>query len=281
MQYQEFEVPESLRRYVHCAWRLHDPVPAGDPETIYPDGRCELMVHLADPMSMFELDRGWCQQSPTLFAGQLRAAIRLAARGEVDCVGVRLKPAASACALEGPPAKLRDRVVDLSRIDAEFSDRLTTAAQAFAAEPTCPALWQLLEQRLVGRRVDRNIESAVARLERDHGQTRIEALAEAEAMSLRSLQIRFLRNVGLSAKQFARVVRLQATIRALDAGTGSLADLALEAGFSDQSHATRDLARLTGLTPARLRAALHEQREDEATIRLAAAFVRGRGPDVD
>jgi AraC-like DNA-binding protein len=94
-------------------------------------------------------------------------------------------------------------------------------------------------------------------------------------MSLRSFQIRFLACVGLSAKAFARVLRLQATIRAIDRGVESLAQLAVDSGFADQAHATREVQRLTGLTPARLRAALRSARDDDRTVELAAAFVRG------
>jgi AraC-like DNA-binding protein len=93
---------------------------------------------------------------------------------------------------------------------------------------------------------------------------------------MRAFQTKFLDCVGLGAKEFARLVRLQATIRALDAGDHGLSRVAHEAGFSDQAHATRELTRLTGLTPARLRAALRGDRDGDDTVHLAAAFVRGR-----
>ena len=97
-------------------------------------------------------------------------------------------------------------------------------------------------------------------------------------MSLRAIQRRFLACLGLGATDFARIVRLQATLRALDEGRASLAGVAVDAGFADQSHATRELRRFTGLTPARLFAALNNERETDSTVRLAAAFVRGRAP---
>jgi len=49
----------------------------------------------------------------------------------------------------------------------------------------------------------------------------------------------------------------------------------VESSFADQAHATRELRRVTGHTPARLRAALRQDRDGDATVRLAAAFVRG------
>jgi len=49
-------------------------------------------------------------------------------------------------------------------------------------------------------------------------------------------------------------------------------------GFADQAHATRALQAFAGLTPARLRRALHAERDGDATLAMAAAFVRGKGP---
>ncbi len=91
---------------------------------------------------------------------------------------------------------------------------------------------------------------------------------------MRGFQARFRAEVGLTPKEFARLMRLQATLRALDL-TPSLSALAADAGFSDQAHATRELQRSTGLTPASLRANLRRDRDGDAAVRLAAAFVRG------
>jgi methylphosphotriester-DNA--protein-cysteine methyltransferase len=168
-----------------------------------------------------------------------------------------------------------ERTVDLTQIDARFAARFNAACREFSRDSEARSLWQCLESRLLPYAIDERMEAAVAHLESQHGQSRIDATAAAVAMSLRSFQIRFLTCVGLSAKAFARVLRLQATIRGIDRGVESLAQLAVDSGFADQAHATREVQRLTGLTPARLRAALRNARDDDRTVQLAAAFVRG------
>lgn len=276
MEYHEFEVPTGLRQHLQCVWRLQDPSPTtGVAQTIYPDGRCELIVHLATPMAMYELGRGWSAQQPLLFAGQLRSAIKLSAQGPLDCLGIRLRPAASAAIAGRLLPDLRDQVVDLPSLDADFAQRFQRAATGLSSGPGPEPIWDLLEERIGHLPVDARIDQAVASLEADPGGCRVAELAADCGMGLRSFQTRFLASVGLAAKEFARIARLQATLRALDGGTPSLADVAVEAGFSDQSHATREMGRLTGLTPARLSAALNQEPEAETTIRLAAAFVRG------
>jgi AraC-like DNA-binding protein len=67
-------------------------------------------------------------------------------------------------------------------------------------------------------------------------------------------------------------------VRTLDGGDIEIADAAAKHGFADQAHATHELSRLTGITPAALMRALRDDRGGDATVRLAAAFVRGRAP---
>jgi AraC-like DNA-binding protein len=272
VDYQEFPVPAALSRHVACVWRLTDPAPRPGVQTIYPDGRCELIALLGTRSRVWDPVAGWHQQSPTLYAAQRVTAVQIEACGAMDDVGIRLQPAASALVARdlGP---LRDRIVDLAGIDAEVSAALMSAARGFAQGDAGP-LWQLLTDLSAAFPVDAKIEAAVAHLEASGGGVRIDSLARATGWSLRTFQNRFLAAVGLSPKEFARILRLQATLRALG-GDSPLADLASGAGFSDQAHATRELKRVTGLTPARLREELNRDRQSSTAIEIAAAFVRG------
>jgi AraC-like DNA-binding protein len=272
MDYREYPVPEPLRRHIACVWRLRDDEPAGSPQTIYPDGRCELLVHLASPPECWEV-AGWHRQSTTLFAAQRATAVRLRATQALDCVGLRLCPAASGLLGRLALAKHRDRVVDLAGVDRAFSRNLRAAVREFARGNDAK-LWRLMASACSLHELDARIEAAAARLESSAGRTRIDAAARTAGMSIRGFQIRFRECVGTTPKEFARLMRLQATLRALD-GDSSLSGLAADAGFSDQAHVTRELRRVTGLTPARLRAELRRDREGDAAVRLAAAFVRG------
>ena len=120
MEYREYPVPENLRRHVKCAWRLCDAAPAASAQTIYPDGHCELIVHLATPPQCWHPAVGWRHQSSSLFAAQRVTAVRLRATAPLDCIGLRLRPAASS--LFGPAAlaEQRDRIADLALIHAAF-----------------------------------------------------------------------------------------------------------------------------------------------------------------
>ncbi|MCK7592899.1 helix-turn-helix domain-containing protein [Pseudomarimonas salicorniae] len=276
VDYREWQPPAALQDRLRCAWRLRDARPDGAPQVVYPDGCCELIVHLGRPMQRWQAGQ-WQDQAQRLFAAQQRSAIRLRACGPLDCMGLRLQPWAGARLAGDALPGLVDQVVDLNRLrpdgGAEFAALMAELLEAEASDPR----WQRLDALLGQADVPRRLRQAVERLVGSDGSQRIDALALACGLPLRTLQAQFPRWVGLSAKEFARVLRLQATLRALDAGDQALAELALASGFSDQAHATRELRRLTGLTPARLLQALREDRDRDGTVAMAAAFIRGEG----
>jgi len=274
MDYREYPPPPALAGHVECLWRLRQPRPSGAPQTIYPDGRCELIVHLAVPPRCWDATRGWHCQARTLFAAQRVIAVRLDADGPLDCLGVRLRPAVSNAFLRGAGARHRDQVVDLAGLDSTLSRALARAAHQFARGAP-QTLWRLLMKRCDGLLPDARVTAAIDRLERDAGRARVTSLARAAALSMRGFQVRFRAAVGLTPKEFARVTRLQATLRALDGSDTSISAVASDGGFADQAHATRELRRVTGHTPARLRRELRRDRDGDAAVRLAAAFVRG------
>jgi AraC-like DNA-binding protein len=272
--YREFQPPTPLAGHVQCIWRLRDTEAAGAEQTIYPDGRCEIIAHFGP--TPFAWEGNWRRQSALLFAGQRVTALRLRTLGGINCLGVRLTPAASAALVGGGLEYLRDRVVELEGLDAAFAHSFATAARRFTSDAHDKALETLLLKRFGATPVDARIVAAVRTLEATGGNTRIAALATAAGLSARAFQENFLRDVGLTAKEFARLTRLQVTLRALDASEQSLSDTAQQAGFADQAHATREVVRLTGLAPAKLRTALRTHRDGDDTVRLAAAFIRGQ-----
>lgn len=273
MDYRELPVPEQLRHHFACAWHLVDPSPQAGVQTIYPDGRCEIIVHRGSPPRSWDEASGWHDQARSLFASQHLRPVRLQATGPIDCVGVTLRPEASS--MLGREALLTDRVLDLATVDAALSAALLRSAGAFI-DGDSAAWWQALGPHASRAHIDGPVSDAVNHLRESHGAARIDSLARSSGLSLRSLQTRFRAHVGLTPKEFGRMMRLRATLMALDEGDASVAEVAADHGFADQAHAARELKRTTGLAPASLRAALRADRHGDAAVRLAAAFVRGR-----
>ena len=67
---------------------------------------------------------------------------------------------------------------------------------------------------------------------------------------------RLRREVGLSPKRFARLARFRSAIDRL--ATSTLATVAVECGYADQSHLTHEFRGLAGTTPSAYRATLYK-----------------------
>lgn len=274
MDYAEHAPPPGLRRHVQCLWELRDDAPGGDIQAIYPDGRCELIAELGAPLRFHGVDGAVRSDATLAFAAQQRGPIRLQATGPVHTIAVRLAPAAGGLVAGARLPFLRDAAPDLRLLDEAFAYGFRSAAEACASARSPKPVWAFLRERCAAFAPDHIAERAAEALDRHGGDVRIAALARGLGVTLRNLQARFLAAVGMTPKEYARVRRLQALLRTLDAEPSTIADAAARHGYADQAHATRDIARF-GTTPARLARALREDRGGESAIRLAAAFVRG------
>jgi transcriptional regulator GlxA family with amidase domain len=117
------------------------------------------------------------------------------------------------------------------------------------------ALEAFLAARVGSRSPDAVVTAAVRILCDAHGAVRIRTLARLLAISQDPLEKRFRRAVGASPKQFASLLRLRHAVENYRPGV-PLAQLALDAGYFDQAHFSRELRAATGEPPGRfLRAA--------------------------
>lgn len=89
------------------------------------------------------------------------------------------------------------------------------------------------------------------------GRRHVSGLADDLGWSRKRLAAWFRDRTGLKPAQFIRLARFEQFAAALQATpAASLADLAYASGYADQAHLTRDVRRLSQMTPGELRARL-------------------------
>ncbi|ADB48944.1 helix-turn-helix domain-containing protein [Conexibacter woesei] len=190
--------------------------------------------------------------------GPLRAArvVDLPANGALTA-GMRLRPGAARMVLGVPVGELLDGRVPLADVAPALARRFELAREraacgGAASHAATRALEEAIALHVGGSAPDPQIAALVATLWRDGGQ-RVPQLARSVGLSERQLRRRCGELCGHAPAELARVMRLRRLLRLAAARPhDGLASLAAAAGWHDQQHMTRDVRRLTGLTPTRL-----------------------------
>ena len=249
IRYVEYPASPRFARVVDRFWILEG---AGDgsPDIILPDGRAELIFHYG--VAFHRHHQGVTErQSCELVSGQLLEPVVLSFTGEAGVAAIRLRPAAARALLRCSIADLTGRIVDLGEVlPAGLPVQRLRARLAAAAgdDDRIAALEEWLDDLNPGA-PDAAVERAVDEILESQGCADLAAVGERATVSARSLQRRFLRDVGVPPKHFARIVRLQAALRHVRSGA-PLAEVALACGYYDQAHMTLDFRQLAAVSPA-------------------------------
>lgn len=220
-----------------------------------PDGSPELIFSLADPF-IAQPKGGPERTQPDVFVvGQITAPFAVRPSGRATLVGVRLE-AHAALWLQTDFRTMQDYEVDVSAFKdgalARLRNELATCATNEArAECLDVALRPLLA---AGPHADWRVAAAVEAIRASRGLTDMAELAERLKTTPRTLQRLFARDVGLTPKFFARIVRFQHVFAAWRSDPTSLSSVAQECGYFDHAHLVRDFRELAGVPPATLRA---------------------------
>jgi AraC-like DNA-binding protein len=205
-------------------------------------------LSLRRPVRAAQCRRPRERQPTSLVAGQLLAPIGLCHRGRAGVAAIRLRPAAARAVVRCHAAELTGRVVDLEALFGATG----TLRERLALAPDDRVCATLLERWIAGvvhAAPSREVAGAVAAIASSAGRIELGSVVFRTGLSLRQLERRFLADVGIPPKTYARIVRLQAALRRIAEGE-ALADVAIACGYYDQPHMARDFSQLAEISPA-------------------------------
>ncbi|MBX3174998.1 MAG: AraC family transcriptional regulator [Gemmatimonadaceae bacterium] len=251
MDYAELAPAPALREVVRCYWFLAGPEGPTEPDPALPDGSPELIFSLAAPFVAVGADGAEREQPSRFLVGQITGPFAVRGTGRADLVGVRLE-AHGATWLAPDLSALTDSWIDLAGASNGALDvvagELTHAKSPAQRKAVLDAA--LVPLVAAGRAADWRVRDAVRAIRTSHGLADIAGLAKSLGTTPRSMQRLFARDVGISPKRLARMVRFQRVFAAWRADPASLARVAAECGYFDHAHLVRDFRELAGLPPA-------------------------------
>lgn len=254
-RYQELAPPVDLEAVVECFWFASGP--PGGVEHIVPDGCPELVVQLGAAMRAGDEDQTLRLQPRALLVGSRGRHLCILPTGAFSTAGVRIRPGGLGRLTGTPAHALSDGWTDLQALFGRAGTRLVSALEAAPDVAARASVLTRFVRALLQHRgaPDPRLEVAVQRLRERRGQASLHGLRRELGVSERWLERCFAREVGLSPRTLASLLRMHGAFEALGPGT-VWADVALAAGYFDQAHLNRDFRRYAGLPPSALLGAL-------------------------
>jgi len=170
-------------------------------------------------------------------------------------VGTKFRPGGFSGLLPGSVSDLRGRALSMPEAFGAAGESLDAR---LAGAPDIPAMLDAVTDFLQRRRPapdpNRELTMRIAEAMRRAGpEASVAGVAAEFAVSTRTLQRLFARHVGASPKEVLQRFRRQQAVDLLaEPGRPSLARIAADLGYSDQSHLTRDFRATLGRGPSAL-----------------------------
>jgi AraC-like DNA-binding protein len=234
--------------------------PAPSHELMMPTGEMHLVLRLAGPP--ITVVEGLDNPAPTRFGHAVVNGARAGAYAKPvaagsSSIGLQLRPGASLALLGLPADELAGRHV---RLEDLWGSGAGLLQEQLLAAPSAADKLRCLEAVLMGRLQRSPAPGAhpavLAGLQPLRGGASVGDAARHSGYSQRQFVRLFSQAVGLTPRLYLRVQRFQQALRQLQGPRPiSLADVACEAGYSDQPHFNRDFREFSGLTPEQYRAA--------------------------
>jgi AraC-like DNA-binding protein len=242
--YQEVPPSALLRDWVECFWTRGAPGATAAVHRVLPDGCTDIVLG-------FSASRQGALAAADV-VGTMTRPLVVSSHEHGAYIGVRFRPGCALAAFGVPASELTDERVDILALWSDARPALEALHEANDTPSRVQVLEAMLVRRLASRLpAPREVIEAVHRIASVHGNLSIAALGPALGVTRQHLARRFASCVGVSPKSFARILRARRALAHAknDRVSVDWAEIALRAGYYDQSHLVGDVRALTGLTP--------------------------------
>ena len=240
--YQEIQSSERLKNIIDSFWTF------SKNETM--ENFKVLPDNCADLIFDFKQNKGFLSGVMTKY--QLRELATAS-----DLIGIRFKTENFGCLSQIPLNETKNLRVEISHIFPKTSlDILNKLNDLESLNAKIAFLENFVETTFEqnSTKQDQLILSVSQNIRSQNGIVNISDLAKSHHISLRQLERRFKKYIGLTLKEFSNIVRFHNTKKSIATLTeASLLEIAFDMGFFDHSHMTYEFKRISGNSPSYFR----------------------------
>jgi AraC-like DNA-binding protein len=233
--YVEQRPPGELASHACCVW-TQLAGPDGHVQRVLPDGCADIV---------------WMAGGELVVAGPATGHVLAEIPAGITAIGVRFGPGAAGAALGIPASELQDRTVELADLWGAAGRELTERMALESPIRRLGILAGAVAQRLrEAAPPDPVVTHAATLLGRGMP---VAETGRAVALGERHLRRRFHDAVGYGPKTLQRIMRMRRFLDIVEAMPDpDVGRAAIEVGYADQPHLTRESTALTGLSPVAL-----------------------------
>ncbi|RAJ73727.1 helix-turn-helix protein [Chitinophaga dinghuensis] len=243
MKYIEYTPCLELGTYIHSFWELKGEGSDHQWERIFPDGCPGIVLNLGDTC---KTDSGASSMDygKTYIVGAMNTFKDTFIDRNTRLLGVCFKPAMFSSFFNYASQH------ELTNQTVEFGTRYAFDMGKLHQSPAPYLNSFFLDRR---KTIHPLLQSVLKDIHGCNGDVNIFEVARRNYITVRQLERHFKAHIGLSPKEYAKIIRFQSALTMMNANhPRKLSAIAFDCGFYDQSHLTNEIKKYTGYTPAQL-----------------------------
>lgn len=250
MEIRRFNPSPQLAKFVRCYYYIENGRDVVINDTFFADGCMEAVFSLG-----WEFYKDGTKEDWAKVIGQITKPRRLNITGKGQSFGIWFHPHTFSYLSKVPAFELNDRVLPWDALFPEsFAEFVGNCIYERRFDELVRGVESFLSKKISAHKeqaLDRLTDAAVHYMCEHKWHTDLHHLASRLNVSTRLLQKAFLNKIGVSQKQFLRILRFQQVLESLRRpGLPNLTVMAYAHDFYDQSHFIREFKAFTGVAPS-------------------------------
>ena len=254
MNYQTFQPHKDLESLISCYWTLEVPASSeSQKQRIIPDGCIEIAFILGDDIKRYISEDEFILQPRAMVLGQTIDPFYIEPMGYVNTFAIRFYPYGFSNFVTFPIENLANKETPLEFIFGEKTAK--ELEQKIIESDDTKHRIEIIEQFLLEKlndktTIDNIVKMTIDALLSTNGSASINKILKEDLSKRRQLERNFKKQIGLSPKQLAKVIRLQTALKLiLTNENDNLTKIAYESEYFDQAHFAKDFKEFTGINP--------------------------------
>lgn len=251
--YSEYKPSPLFSPYIDKYWVFEGKTEYGMRINILPDGCVDFIFTLGEVANSASEEDLVMQPYRSYFVGPMTKYVELVTYAEtVHMLGIRFLPCGLFRFMNLPLHELTNGRISTCDLPSIFDDSF---AERLCEEKCLIDRIVLVENYLIRflrkeNLVDKQTVYAVRSVNLAHGNLSISSLAKEVCISQRHLERKFKMNTGFTPKEYSRIIKFRHAIGLLKSASGdNLLSTAIEAGYYDVPHLSKEIKTLSGQPP--------------------------------